>query len=190
MTDPKGLLRFMTGFPSVEDDPGVELWKDDAKWKPEKVEEGVMKTAREFSDEHKEDWRLLFGFHRDYTSDQIPTMPGVFHTPSGRDHIVNGAPLPWHKMWSALRRFPRPHLEPSSISGTATEGQLSESSMRVADDASKQGSDEEEGEEEPLAVSNVVTGIGRSKTERRKGIQLMRAHQQVCAVMCNSRSCA
>ena len=57
VTDPEG-VRFMTDFPDVENNPGVEVWKDDESWSRERVQTGVFKTCRtmRYSEEQRCVW--------------------------------------------------------------------------------------------------------------------------------------
>lgn len=167
----------MTDFPDVENNPGVEVWKDDESWSRERVQTGVFKTCRtmRYGEEQRRDWEAIFNFHNCYkTSDSVPTMPSTFNSTSGGEpRHIDGAPLPWAKMWDVLRRRPRPHHRKCIRSDSSgDEAAASESGAEESDEG-------ERSECVPLAIWNNVTGIGRPKGDRRKALKVVREHATV-----------
>ena len=166
----------MTDFPDVENNPGVEVWKEDESWCRERVQTGVFKTCRtmRYSEEQRRDWEAIFNFHTCYkTSDSVPTMPSTFNSTSGGEpRHIDGAPLPWAKMWDVLRRRPRPHHRRCIHSDYSDEAAANESGAEESEEG-------ERSECVPLAISNNVTGIGRPKGDRRKALKVVREHATV-----------
>ena len=186
ITDPEGKIIMEGPWPSLDEEPGVEVWgpaekegteghatldndretevagerpKEKKAWQQKKVFNDICKhTAASFPPLAREQWAALKHFHETNTcSDTVPAVPFHMEGETRTWPIAHGSPIDWKACWGKLAwRFPRTHHAPDTLAPTTQTAQADVTPTEPTLPPRQLTANE-------LLLANGITGAGESQ---------------------------